>query len=191
MVKRPTPRRRYTDSSRRHRLSVAASVVVAGCAVVLLGIGIFAWSMPQPTAVRVTVDSRVELGQTPWFDSGTTLFAAVDPANRNQPADWKCVLQESDARSRSLSGKPDPDVVGTRVVDDQSLFPVVTVGPTGDGDTLTCSGPRAGTGVAMWVLPTDAGLPQVALALVVAGIALAGAAALLHPRARGLTRFGR
>lgn len=191
MGKRPTDRRRYTNSSRRHLLGVIASAVTALVALVLLVIGAVAWSMPQLDPVRVTPDRAAGLAQTPWFDAGSTLFAAVDPAVHTTPADWACRLQPAGSAARELTGRPDADIVGTRVVDDTSLFPVVTVGPTGDGTTLTCSGPRARSGVAMWVLPTDAGLPRVALSLVVAGIALLGAAALLHPRARGLTRFGR
>ncbi|KYH45612.1 hypothetical protein AZH51_17995 [Branchiibius sp. NY16-3462-2] len=170
---------------------MAASAVMAVLALILLGIGAVAWSMPQPNPVKLSAGATTPLGQTPWFDSGSTVFAAIDPTERTTPGDWDCRLQTAGSAARTLGGTPNPDLVGTRVVDDQSLFPVVTIGTSGAGDTISCSGPRADTGVAMWVLPTDAGLPRVALSLVVAGIALLGAAALVHPRARGLTRFGR
>lgn len=191
MVRRRPSGRRYTDSSRRHRAGVIASAIVAVTACGLLGVGAVAWSMPQLEPVKVLAGQPADLGRSPWFDSGTTVFADIDPAVKTRAADWGCRLTDGDSSARALESTPDPDVIGTRVIDDQSLTPVVTVGPTGDGSSITCSGGRAETGVTMWALPTDAGLPRVALSLVIAGIALLGAAALMLPAARGLTRFGR
>ncbi|MFC6715117.1 hypothetical protein [Branchiibius cervicis] len=171
-------------------MSAALSAVMGVVACVLLGIGIFAWTMPQLAPVKVVAGESASLGRTPWFDSGSTLFADVDATDTTRPAEWGCTLDDGGGGHVVLGTAPNPDLVGTRVVDDRSLLPVVTIGPTGDGSSITCSGPRARSGVAMWALPTDAGLPRVALSLVIAGIALLGAAAAVHPFTRGLVRFG-
>src|SRR5690606_16833707 len=88
-----------------------------------------------------------------------------------------------------LDAPGDVERTGTRVQAGQALVPALHVGKTSDTDRLSCSDLPAEA--AVWSLPTEAGYPRIPMALVVGGVALAGASALLHPRSRGLVPFAR
>ncbi|MGL4176580.1 MAG: hypothetical protein ACRCSN_10920 [Dermatophilaceae bacterium] len=81
----------------------------------------------------------------------------------------------------------DADRLGTRVVAELSLLPVVAVGQTSDTDRIQCRGPAMSDAV-VWLLPTNPAPSRTPLSLVVGGVALLGSAALVDPRARGLRR---
>lgn len=182
-----------TSSRRQHAIGLAASAVCALLAATLIGIGVVAWTMERPPAVSLHNNETVTLGTTPWFDPGSTLFAAPIGDERSPqppPAAWSCTLTD-EARSTELIRRPDASVVGTRVVDGVSVTPVVTIGPTRAGAQLLCTGPASQATSVMWVLPTNPGSPRTPLSLVVGGIALAGLAAVVHPRARNLRPFER
>lgn len=187
-VRRRAPR---TSATRSHRVGVASAIVTAAAGLTCLGIGGFAWAMPQLEPVHLQFGVSSGLGRTPWFSAGSTVFAAVDPAAVPDPSAWGCRLQRPRSTAVDLLSLPDPDLVGSRVVSDTSLTAVVTVGPTQEGSAISCSGPGAAAGTSLWVLPTDSGIPRVPLSIVVAGIALLGVAGLVHPRGRGVAPFGR
>ena len=79
--------------------------------------------------------------------------------------------------------------VGSRVLEGEPYVPVVAVGTTAEGDQLRCD-PATGDTTAVVAMPTDVGVRAVPLAFVVGGIAALGIAGLLHPRGRGIRRFG-
>lgn len=177
-----------TDATKAHRRSIVIAGLLVVTAIGLVGVGLYAWSETDPAPVRVEADAPTPLGATPLFDPGSTLFVPEGQAGR-EPTDLGCVVRTADG-SRVLDRRSDIDAVGTRVLDEESLAPMVEIGAVKEGHILTCAGPAAGyTG--MYVLPTHAGVPRIPLALVVAGIAALGAAALVHPRSRGLHPFGR
>lgn len=190
-------RRGRTSQTRQHRVSLVTSLALAVLALAGLVLGGLAWVSPRPNPTRLVAGQPAELGASPLFDPGSTVFSVPGTSARTAPAaGWGCVLEQQ-GRRIELTGEPDADAVGTRVVGGQGVVPVVTVGRTSEGAVLTCTatpgapGPDGPTGTAMWVLPTAPGVPRVPLALVLAGIALAGLAAVIHPRARDIRPFGR
>lgn len=188
------PRRpRRVSSRRQHLVGLTVSIVCLLAAIAAIGVGVRAWTMdrPEPMAVESNVD--VAPGSTPWFDPGSTLFAAPvgdERAPQPDPVSWACTLTTAGVETE-LSRRPSRDTVGTRVVDGLSVVPVVTIGPTDETSVLLCTGEAARSTAGMWVLPTSPGTSRTPLALVVGGIALAGIAAVAHPRARNLRPFGR
>lgn len=182
-----------TSSRRQHLLGLVASAVCALLAVTAVGVGVIAWTMERPTAIAVGSNEAVVLGASPWFDAGSTLFAAPVGDERSPqppPNTWACTLAHEGAPV-DLVRRPDASTVGTRVVDGISVTPVITIGPTREGAELLCVGPAAQATSGMWVLPTNPGMPRVPLSLVLGGIALAGVAAAVHPRGRNVRPFER
>lgn len=174
---------------------IVGSVISAVCAlagVAAIAVGVLAWTMDRPETTRVASNVVAPVGATPWFDSGSTLFAAPVGEERGPqppPAAWGCVLV-TDGVETELVRRPDRDAVGTRVVDGFSVVPVVTVGPTDEAAELLCTGLAAQSTAGMWLLATNPGVSRTPLALVLGGIALLGLAAAAHPRGRGLRPFG-
>lgn len=172
---------------------MVSSVLLALGGVAAIAIGALAWTMERPSAARVESNVAVVLGESPWFDPGSTLFAAPVGDERSPqpgPAQWACLLIDAEGE-RELVRRPDRDQIGTRVVDGVSVVPVVTIGATRIPTELLCTGVAAQSTSGMWVLPTDPGVQRAPLALVVGGIALLGMAAVVHPRGRGIRPFGR
>lgn len=180
--------RSSTSANRSYVRGLALSIILLVAGVGSLVAGVLAWQMDQLPPLRVVAGQDTGLGRSPWFRAGSTLFTVSEGSEPTKPSDWGCEL--TDGPTRALKGVPDVNLVGTRVIDGQALVPVVSVGPTGEGSRLRCDGESARSATALWVLPTDAGLPKVALAMVVGGFALMGGGALVHPRSRGLQRFG-
>lgn len=186
-------RRSRTSSRRQHLVGLVGSAVLAVTAVVLIGVGGYAWSMDRPDRVAVQGNVGTELQRTPWFDAGTTLFSSPIGSERGPqplPVEWSCSLTTED-QVTELTRRPDRDLVGTRVIDGISVVPVVTIGALPGTAELLCTGEITAGSTAMWVLPTNPGAPRVPLSIIVGGIALGGLAAVLHPRGRGLQPFGR
>ncbi len=181
--------RTSTSANRSYLGGLVLSIVLMVGGLASLVAGIVAWQMDQIPPVRLVAGEDAALGRSPWFRSGSTVFTVAQDTGPTKPSDWNCELTDEGA-TRRLTGVPDVNLVGTRVIDGQALVPVVTVGPSSAGSTISCDGSAAAPSGAMWVLPTDAGLPKVALAMVVGGFALLGGGALVHPRSRGLERFG-
>ncbi|GGL39754.1 hypothetical protein H9L10_13490 [Phycicoccus endophyticus] len=165
-----------------------ASVVLALLGLAGVAIGVMAWSQPRLPVSVVADGAPVTLEGSPLFDPGTTLFAAGDNPDLPEPAQWGCTRTRGGAVTE-LEVTPDFDAVGSRVEDSSSYFPVVTVGPSEAGDVLRCDGPAMSQGPLL-ALPTDVGVRDVPLAFVVAGIGLLGIGGLVHPRSRGIHRFG-
>ncbi|NHA69466.1 hypothetical protein [Phycicoccus flavus] len=160
------------------------------CAVLGLGavvVGVIAWSMDRPAPQQLLDGETALVGRSPWFDAGSTLFAApLRDGSVPGPTQLGCTLytQEGD---RALRTPADPDRLGTRVVAQTSLEASVRVGSTGDTDRIMCDGPAMQDAI-VWVLSTNAGPSRYPLSIVVGGVALLGLAALVDPRARGLRR---
>lgn len=179
--------RRLTDSRRSHTISLVLGALSALVGLVAITVGVVAWSMDRPEPQQVLGGQTTLAGRTPWFDAGTTLFAAAarDGSVPN-PAQLGCTLYSTEG-NRRLTVPADPDRLGTRVVAQTSLEPSVDVGPTAATDRILCTGPAMQDAV-VWALPTTAGPSRYPLSIVVAGVALIGLAALVDPRARGLRR---
>lgn len=178
--------RRRTSLDRAHRTSVVVSSVLLLSAVVAIGVGTYAWQLDRNPPTRVPADQAVSLGDTPLFDSGVTLFVHEGDLEDAQPDQWQCTLSTTDGR-RAMDTPGDVERTGTRVQDGEALVPALVIGETTRSDRLACA--QLPTDVAAWSLPIEAGYPRIPMALVVGGVALAGASALIHPRSRGLVRF--
>lgn len=193
VARRREARPARSDSRMAHSVSLTLSVLLALVACAAVGVGTFAWLMPRTPRLEIVAGRTVPLGASPWFDTGSLLFAVPEENPASSPprtADWGCVLRRAET-TRSLTVPADPDVVGSRVVARRSVVPVLVIGPARAGDTLRCAGPAARASAGMWSLPANPGVPRVPVSLVVVGIALAGGAALVHPRSRGIEPFGR
>lgn len=186
MARRRRATRRRTSLDRAHRTAVVVSTTLFLAALVAIGVGSYAWQLDRNPPTRVTPDSAVRIGSTPLFDPGVTLFVHESTVDDTTPARWGCALSTSDGR-RPLDTPGDIERTGTRVQEGQALVPALRIGRTTDTDRLSCSDLPAESVV--WSLPTEAGYPRIPMALVVGGVALAGAGALIHPRSRGLGRF--
>lgn len=186
MARRRGRSRRHTSLDRAHRLGVVVSSALFLAALVAIGVGSYAWQLDRNPPTRVTTDGAVALGRTPLFDPGVTLFVHEGELDDVRPARWDCILSTSDGR-RPLDTRGDVERTGTRVQEGEALVPALVVGKTSGGDRLSCAG--LPTEVTVWSLPTEAGYPRIPMALVVGGVAMAGTAALIHPRSRGLVRF--
>jgi len=180
--------RKRTNADRTHLLGVLGSVLLATIAVVSIAVGALAWSQPRTDVVRLSPGVPASLTPSPLFDPGSTVFAQGEDEDPADPASWGCVLLR-DGAEVSLQVRPDFDAVGSRVLEGEPYVPVVAVGTTVEGDRLRCDPATADT-VALAVMPTDLGVRAVPLAFVVGGIAALGIAGLLHPRGRGIRRFG-
>ena len=165
-------------------------MLAAVCAVLglgAIGVGTVAWSMDRPTPQQLLPGETTLVGATPWFDAGSTVFAAaLRDGTVPAPEALGCTRFTREG-SAPLRSPADPRQLGTRVVDQVSLEPVAVVGPTASTDRVMCDGPVMQDAV-VWVLPTNAGPSRYPLSIVVAGVALLGLAALFDPRARGLRR---
>ena len=164
---------------------LGALSALAGLAAIT--VGVIAWTMDRPAPQQLLAGGTALAGRSPWFDAGTTIFAA--PTREGEvpgPADLGCTLYTREGE-QALRTPADRDVLGTRVVAQLSLEPAVTVGRTSDTDRLLCDGPLMQDAV-VWALPTTAGPSRYPLSVVVGGVALLGLAALVDPRARGLRR---
>lgn len=180
--------RNRTNADRTHLLGVVGSALLAALAVVSIGVGAVAWSQPRSEVVRLSAGTAATLTASPLFDPGSTVFAQGEDEDPAEPAAWSCVL-ERDGAPVELDVRPDFDTVGSRVLGGEPYVPVVTVGRTVAGDRISCDPVTADT-IALAVMPTDVGVRAVPLAFVVGGIAALGIAGLLHPRGRGVRRFG-
>lgn len=178
-----------TDTRRTHRLSLIASFLLLLSGVGAAAVGGYAWSMPAVPATLVPAVTEVDMHQSPLFSIGSTLFADPVAAQDSIPDHFQCRLTSGDGRVRELQTAPRLHQTGTRVVDGTALEPVVTVGPTVAGETLSCD-PVVKGSKRLWLLPTDPGVPRVPLSLIIGGVALIGFAALTHPRGRGIVPFG-
>lgn len=178
--------RRRTSLNRAHRTSVVLSSALLLAAVVAIGVGSYAWQLDRNPPTRVPANQPVSLGDTPLFDTGVTLFVHEGDLEDARPDRWGCALTTSDAR-RVLDTTGDVERTGTRVQEGEALVPALMIGETARSDQLSCS--RLPSDVTAWSLPTEAGYPRIPMALVVGGVAMAGASALTHPRSRGLVPF--
>lgn len=178
---------RRTNMDRAHRASLIASFVLLCTALVAVALGGYAWGLDRNPSTRVSTDAPVSLGETPVFDPGVTIFVREADLEGRRTADWGCTLSTSDG-DRPITRRGDIERTGTRVQDDVALVPALVVGRTSSADLLTC--PDLPEGVAAWTLPSEPGHPRIPMVLVIGGVALAGLGALVHPRARGLARFG-
>lgn len=183
---RRRPTRRRTSLNRAHRTGVAVSSALLLAALVAIGVGSYAWQLDRNPPTPVTGDSAVGLGETPLFDPGVTLFVTEGDLEDRRPDRWDCTLSTADGR-RPLDDPGDVERTGTRVQEGQALVPALVIGESSRSDRLSCT--DLPTDVMAWSLPTEAGYPRVPMALIVGGVALAGAGALIHPRSRGLVRF--
>lgn len=186
MARRRRATRRHTSLDRAHRTAVVVSTALLLASLTAIGVGSYAWQLDRNPPTRVTPDTTVQVGSTPLFDPGVTLFVHESTVDATRPARWGCTLLTSDGRI-PLDAPGDVERTGTRVQAGQALVPALHVGKTSDTDRLSCSDLPAEA--AVWSLPTEAGYPRIPMALVVGGVALAGASALLHPRSRGLVPF--
>lgn len=157
-------------------------------AVAAIAVGSYAWTQQRVPVVALDPGSPSSLAQSPIFDPGSTVFARGEETDPAEPAEWRCTL-EQEGRVRELLVRPDFDAVGSRVVKGVPFVPVVTVGTTVAGDVVQCD-PATGLPSELFVMPSDVGVRAVPLAFVVGGIAGLGIAGLLHPRGRGIRRFG-
>lgn len=185
MPRRRTTRRR-TSLDRAHRTGVTVSTVLLLAALVAIGVGSYAWQLDRNPPTRVSGTSAVGLGETPLFDPGVTLFVNEGDLEDPRPGRWNCTMSTTDGR-RTLDTPGDVERTGTRVMKGEALVPALVIGESSRSDRLSC--PDLPTDVMAWSLPTEAGYPRIPMALVVGGVALAGASALIHPRSQGLVRF--
>ncbi len=186
-IRRAPKRRAAADLRARRRLAVAGSVALAGVGAVLVVVGIIAWSTPRQPPVLLLRGESVSIQASPWFDPGTTVFAAQLPDGKAVPPDQiGCVLRTA-AGSRRLTEAPDAAELGSRVRKDASLVAAVVVGPTASGDRITCNGPYLET-AEVWLMPTLPSMSLTPMSLVVAGVGCLGGAMLINPRARGSRR---
>ncbi|KGN38359.1 hypothetical protein N803_11285 [Knoellia subterranea KCTC 19937] len=153
-----------------------------------IGIGAYAWTQQRTDVVRLTPATPVELRASPLFDPGSTIFALGEDRDPAEPKLFGCSLLR-EGREAELLVRPDVDSVGTRVLRGEPYVPVVVLGTTVVGDSVTCN-PTLAAGEELAVMPTDVGVRSVPLAFVVGGIAALGIAGLIHPRGRGIRRFG-
>lgn len=186
MATRRRAGRRRTSLDRAHRAGLAVSSVLLLAAVTAIGIGAYAWQLDRNPPTRIDGDGHVSVGETPLFDPGVTLFVPEGDLEDARPGLWSCALSTSEGR-REVDTRGDIERTGTRVQEGEALVPALAIGKTSTEDLLTCRDLPAG--VTAWSLPTEAGYPRIPMALVVVGVALAGASALIHPRSRGLVRF--
>lgn len=180
--------RKRTNADRTHLLGVLGSVLLALIAVASIAVGALAWSQPRTEVVRLSPGVPASLTPSPLFDPGSTVFARGEDEDPADPSAWGCVLLR-DGGQVNLQVRPDFDAVGSRVLEGEPYVPVVAVGATVEGDQLRCD-PATGDTISVVVMPTDVGVRAVPLAFVVGGIAALGVAGLLHPRGRGIRRFG-
>lgn len=186
---RKTPRRRVsTSTNRSHGVGLVSSLLLVLLGLASIGVGVYAWTQARLPVVAVEQGVPVTLARSPIFDPGTTLFARGDGTELAEPTAWGCSLTRGDVMTELLV-KPDFDSVGSRVRNSSPYQPVVTVGPSEPGDQVRCDGPIVQR-VDLLAMPTDVGVRAVPLAFVVAGIGLLGLSGLVHPRGRGINRFG-
>lgn len=183
---RRVPKRRAADLQTRRRLAVAGSVALASVGTALVVVGIIAWSSPRQPAVLLTRGVSIPIQASPWFDPGTTVFAAQLPDGKAVPPDQiGCVLRTA-AGSRRLTEAPDAEL-GSRVRKEASLVAAVVVGPTASGDRISCNGPYP-EAAEVWLMPTLPSMSLTPMSVVVTGVGCLGVAMLINPRAAGSRR---
>lgn len=187
-----TPRRRRkhqrSSTNRSHLIGVVGSVLLVLAGLTSVGVGSYAWTQERTQVVRLSPDISAAMTASPLFDPGSTIFALGEDRDPVEPELFGCSLLR-DGRESELLVRPDVDSVGTRVLRGEPYVPVVVLGTTLSGDSVRCN-PTLAAGEALVVMPTDVGVRSVPLAFVVGGIAALGIAGLIHPRGRGIRRFG-
>lgn len=165
-----------------------ASALLAVLGIAAIVVGAYAWSQERSGAVRLEAGVAASVSPSPIFDPGSTVFAEGEDSDPAEPVVWRCSMIH-DGVERELEVRPDFDAVGSRVLKGEPFVPVVTVGTTVAGDQVRCTPPSTLTSNLV-VMPTDVGVRSVPLAFVVGGIAALGISGLIHPRGRGVRRFG-
>jgi len=176
-----------TDAGRKRSVSFFIGTALLTAGAISLGVGAFAWRIPEPAPVKVSSAVSAALPKTSIFDSGVTLFASV-PDHRNPPAPlaFGCTVSVAGAPSTRALIRPIPEFVGSRVVDNTALTGVVDLGHTARGAAVLCDGPAALASPSLWVLASNDGPSGQPLAIIVAALFLLGLGALVHPRSRSI-----
>ncbi|WP_253694298.1 hypothetical protein [Cutibacterium modestum] len=170
---------RYTNSRRLQAVRVILTIVVSISSIVLLVLGIAAWSLPETEDIHLISASTVHLQKSPPLSQGQVVFVSKDIGLDGTGPDsaLSCSITRESSTSR-VTAPADPSI-GERAREDTALRSVLRIGATHGDETLHCSGTAAESG-AVWVMPVRVGVPFRALVATVAGIGLLGLALIIH-----------
>ncbi|MEA5638445.1 hypothetical protein [Cutibacterium granulosum] len=170
---------RFTNSRRVQRTRLAVTIVALIGSVLLLALGIAAWSLPETDDIHVSPGSTVHLHRSPPLSRGQAVFVdkSIEFGSSERESILSCTLTRSSTTERVVS--PADPSIGERARENTALRPVLSLGTTKGNETLDCSGFAVDTG-AVWVLPVRVGVPFRALVVTLAGIGLLGVALLVH-----------
>lgn len=166
---------RRTDSVAVRRRRGRIGMALIGLGLIAAGVGLWADTVPDPEPVTVATPGRTALPEVRFFQNPWAVFANI-PDRRRPPtlAGLGCRLEDG----RIPAQPADFSVYGSRVVDDVSIAPTTFLGRP-HGAVLVCD--RATAYGPVLAMPVTAVPPFTPTALVILGIVLLVAAALVHP----------
>ncbi|WP_435743791.1 hypothetical protein [Nocardioides sp. SYSU DS0663] len=179
--------RRLTDTAASHRRRRVAGLLLLVIGLSTLGFGAVAGRTDPPAPVQVAADGPTPVPQTRFFQSPWVLYGQVDDPRRPPSAEEVGCLP---GNGWSLPTQPDdPTTFGSRVVGGVPIAAIVLYGHSGDGAVIRCSG--ADDHAPLWLMPSSDAPPFTATSIVILGVLLLVAAALVHPSTTDRPRLRR
>lgn len=172
-----TQQRRLRDTRRRRRRLGAVGLALAAAGLAVLVLGVATNRAAPPPATRVNPDGVTPVPQTRFYQNQWVLFGTTDDPRR--------VPTLSQVGCQPVSGLTPPvqpadmTAFGSRVVEGQSISALAVIGHADEGAVLRCAG--AGAHEPLWLLPSSEAPPFTPTGIIILGVLLMVAGALVHP----------
>ncbi|MQW76358.1 hypothetical protein GHK92_10760 [Nocardioides sp. dk4132] len=162
-------------ATRRRRQVAGLILLVIGVGTLVFGLAAGRADAPQP--VQLAADSVTQVPPTRFFQSPWVLYGQVDDPRRTpSTAEVGCLPE----RGLDLPEQPeDLTTFGSRVVDGVPIAAIALYGHSGGDAAIRCSG--ASDYEPLWLMPSSDAPPFTATSIVILGVLLLVAAALVQP----------
>lgn len=169
--------RRLQNSAATRRRRQVAGLILLVIGVGTLVFGLVAGRADAPQPVQLAADSVTQVPPTRFFQSPWVLYGQVDDPRRTPSTAEVGCLPES---GLDLQEQPeDLTTFGSRVVDGVPIAAIALYGHSGGDAAIRCSG--ASDYEPLWLMPSSDAPPFTATSIVILGVLLLVAAALVQP----------
>ncbi|NPC95281.1 hypothetical protein [Nocardioides sp. zg-DK7169] len=169
--------RRLQDSAATRRRRRLAGAVLLAVGLATLVFGVAAGRADAPPQVQLATEGVTQVPSTRFFQSPWVLYGQVDDPRRTPSLDEVGCRPES---GLDLPAQPeDLTTFGSRVVDGVPVAAIALLGHSDDGAAIACTG--ASDHAPLWLMPSSDAPPFTATSIVILGVLLLVAGALVQP----------